>query len=115
MKKDILILEHFYGTERIGKLFFSRYNDSNPALFFIDEDSILSEFSIDENSFYSEYPFGEYSLIVLKNKGIAEKLFDSGVVTQPVFTIELSEGIFPVCEISDQVIDLLKEEGRFYV
>lgn len=116
MIKDILILEDFFGTGKIGKLFFSRYINSNPALFFIDEDNLLTEFSINVSHFYQEYPFGEYSLIVIRNKSAAEKLFEAGVVNAPVFNIDNEEGgIFPVCEISDQVIDLLKEEGRFYV
>lgn len=115
MKHEILILENFQGTGKTGKLFFTRYDNSNPALFFIADDDILTEFSIDLINFYCDYPFGEYRLIVLKSSKIAENLFEFGVVNSPVFNVEHEEGSFPVCELSDQVTDLLKEEGRFYV
>lgn len=113
--QKIFLLEDLNGTGKQEKLFFSRYLNNNPALFRVDDENKVSELSIDLFQFYCDYPFGEYSLIVLKDDIVAENLFESGIVYKPVFHVNGDGYTFTVCEMSDQVIDLLKEEGRFYV
>lgn len=119
MTNEVLLLDNFNLNELNGKLYFIRYTDNNPTLVFKNENSELIELCKNLPDFYKEYPFGEYSLIVLGNDlvdaGIFTALFEAGIVNNPVFSIDNNEKIQPVCELTDQVVDLLKSYGEYYV
>lgn len=119
LTNEILILDNFNFNGFIGKLFFIRYKDNNPTLLLRNEHSENLELCVNSPDFYREYPFGEYSLIVLRNKSmdgeIFTALFDAGIVNNPVFSIDNNGEIQPVCELTDQVVDLLKSYGEYYV
>ena len=115
LNNNILLLEEFWGNEFFGKLYFARYDDNNPAIFFVSDNMSVQEFSVDNPEFYVEYPFGDYKLVIIKNLEITESLEDFGIVGDVVFSISQDEIKYPVCELSDQVVDLLKEHGKYYV
>ncbi|MGE5403033.1 MAG: hypothetical protein ACM3S2_21745 [Ignavibacteriales bacterium] len=118
MVYEVLILDNFTWQGFKGKLYFTRYNDLNPALVYkaSDETPIIT---CTDNipDFYREYPFGENRLVVIRKeyKGIAEALHEAGIIAEPVFTISGDGGDDSVCELTDQVVDLLKAYGEYYV
>lgn len=117
---EVQILDDFRWNGFSGKILFSRYQDNNPALIYKTSDNeFIIYCSIDLPGFYREYPFGDNRLIVIKdhheNQGIAEALSESGVIGQRVFNVEYDGFSSPVFELSDQIVDLLKAYGEYYV
>lgn len=102
---------------KTGRLVFTRYADGNPALVFTSEDRTEAMFSVNIPGFYFEYPFGDYRLIAInsENMGVPELLIESGIIGKPVFTVECDDLEVPICELSDQMVDLLNSYGEYYV
>lgn len=116
---EVLILDSFNWGKLKGELYFIRHTDNNPALVLKTADSEMIELSVNLPDFYKEYPFGEYTLVILRNDsgsaGIFTALFDAGIINKQVFSIDNNDEILPVCELTEQVVDLLKSCGEYYV
>ncbi|MGE5431995.1 MAG: hypothetical protein ACM3QX_13015 [Syntrophomonadaceae bacterium] len=92
----------------------------NPALIFKTEDETpILTFTVNAYDFYREYPFGDNRLVAvsrgLESEGITEALHDAGIITKPAFAVHSELGEASACELTDQVIDLLKAYGEYYV
>jgi len=117
---EVEILKNFKWHEFTGKLYFSRYEDNNPGLILkTDDEKIVLECTIDIPAFYMEYKFGDHRIVIINEdvftEGLLDSLINEGVVEKPLFHIETGNGNLPVCELTDQVIDLLKAYGEYYV
>jgi hypothetical protein len=117
---EVLLLDKFDWNGFKGKLYFSRYNDMNPALIFKTEDGIpILNFTVNAYDFYREYPFGDNRLIAVSRgmeaQGVVEALQEAGIVSEPAFSIYSELGEAVACELTDQVVDLLKAFGEYYV
>lgn len=119
LTNEVLLLDNFNLNGLNGKLYFIRYTDNNPTLLFKSEHSEMIELCRNLPDFYREYPFGDYKLVVLGNNsgyaGIFTALFEAGIVNNPVFSIDNNGEMQPICEFTDQVVDLLKSYGEYYV
>lgn len=120
MVYEVLLLDKFDWNGFKGKLYFSRYNDMNPALIFKTEDETpILTCTVNAYDFYKEYPFGDNRLVALskglESEGIIEALQDAGIISEPAFSVYSELGEAVACELTDQVIDLLKAYGEYYV
>ncbi|HEX2865834.1 MAG TPA: hypothetical protein VHO03_02270 [Ignavibacteriales bacterium] len=120
MVYEVLLLDTFDWNGFKGKLYFSRYNDMNPALIFKTEDEIpILTFTVNAYDFYREYPFGDNRLVAvskgLESEGAVEALHEAGIISRPAFKVHSELGESVACELSDQVVDLLKAFGEYYV
>lgn len=117
---NVLITDGFEWNNIKGKLYFGRYQSNNPALILkTQDDKVITDFSEDLPEFFSEYPFGDYSLVAVKdefeNSGVIQLLQHSGIIREKVFNYFSNGIVYAICELSWQVIDLLKSNGEYYV
>ncbi|MGE5364935.1 MAG: hypothetical protein ACM3SM_12460 [Bacteroidota bacterium] len=117
MSFEIELFDNLQYHGNNGKLLFTRYQDGNPALLFkFGPGNSIIQFSINIPEFFDEYPFGAYRLIAINagQKDVIETLVDSGIIHEPVFNVEFNDQSNPICEFSNQIMDLLNSCGEYY-
>ncbi len=121
MTYEILLVENLKWREFSGALYFSRYEDNNPGLLLKTNDGkIVVECTVNIPDFFGEHPFGDNKIVIINEdiftEGILHTLIENAIIEEPLFSIDDVEGHhYPVCELTEPVVDLLKAYGEYYV